>query len=350
MSSPSNTSTQSVCVHYDRPAYPGRVGARECRAITFGEYAERWVMRQCELACAGSIRANTVCRFESALAAHLLPFFGSVALDAIDRDRCDAFRTTLFVSRQLAPRTINGLFAILRLILRRAIQDRVTQGPDPTLGIRPLYAVPRRVDCFSPSELDQLLQVTPRKWRAVTGLACLAGLRQGEIFALRRMDVHLDRGMVSVRGSLQRSHRLLTLEQRLGPPKSPAAVRDVPVRAQLRPILREHLAEHWLPNRYDLMFAGRHDHPVYPSNFRRRVYEPALRAAGLRPITFHDLRVTFVTHCADAGVPIATIARWVGHTQTKTTELYWNATPTAEATALRLLHTYDAAHGICHER
>jgi integrase len=124
-------------------------------------------------------------------------------------------------------------------------------------------------------------------------------------------------------------------------------VRDVPVRAQLRPILGEHLADHWLPNRYDLVFAGRHNHRVYPSNFRRRVYEPSLRAAGLRPITFHDLRVTFVTHCADAGVPIATIARWVGHTQTKTTELYWNATPTAEATALHLLHTYDAAHGTC---
>jgi hypothetical protein len=178
MSSPSNTSTQSVRVHYDRPAYPGRGGTRECRAITFGEHAERWVTRQCELACAGLIRVNTVCRFESALVAHLVPFFGGVELDeldAIDRDRCDAFRTTLFVSRQLAPRTINGLFAILRLILRRATQDRVTPGPDPTLGIRPLYAVPRRVDCFSPSELDQLLQVTPRKCRGSNGVGVPCG-------------------------------------------------------------------------------------------------------------------------------------------------------------------------------
>ena len=43
-------------------------------------------------------------------------------------------------------------------------------------------------------------------------------------------------------------------------------------------------------------------------------------------------------------MPIATIARWVGHTQTKTTELYWHATPTAEARALRLLHAYDEAY------
>jgi integrase len=341
-----NTSTRSVRVHFDWPDSSVGGWTHERSVVTFGEYAERWSARQCELACAGLIRANTVCRFESALAAHLIPFFGGVRLDAIDRDRCEAFRTALFVSRQLAPRTINGVFAILRLILRRAIQDRVTPGPDPTVGIRPLYASPRRVDCFSTSELCRLLQVTPPKWRAVTALAGLAGLRQGEIFALRRADIHLESGVVSIRGSLQRSHRLLTLDQRLGPPKSPAAVRDVPVRARLRPILVEHLAEHWRPNHYDLVFAGRKDHPVYPSNFRRRIYQPSLEAADLRPITFHDLRVTFVTQCADAGVPIATIARWVGHTQTKTTELYWHATPTAEAKALHLLRDYDAAHGL----
>ena len=78
-----------------------------------------------------------------------------------------------------------------------------------------------------------------------------------------------------------------------------------------------------------------------PSNFRRRVYLPSVDEAGLRVITFHDLRATFISHCAEAGIPIAVIARWVGHTATKTTETYLHATPTAEGDALRLLRAYD---------
>jgi integrase len=312
--------------------------------ITFGKYATEWLASQYELARADLIRANTICRFESALAVHLLPFFGAVDLDHIGRQRCEAFRTTLFASQQLAPRTINGVMAILRLILRRAIQDGAMTVPDPTVGIRPLFAAPRRVDCYTSEELGRLLEATPARWRALVALAGLAGLRQGEILALRRDNIDLDSHVIHVRRSLQRSHRLLTLEQRMGPPKSPAASRDVPVRARLASILSEHLAEYWRPNLYELAFPGRRGHPLYPANFCRRVYQPAIAAAGLRSLSFHDLRVTFITHCAEAGVPIATIARWVGHTQTKTTELYWSATTTAEAGALQLLTKYDASY------
>lgn len=341
MCSTSCTRTFPVRVRYSETGRSVR-GYNDSRArVTFGMYATEWLANQYDLARAELLRANTICRFESALAAHLLPFFGAIDLNRIDRHRCDAFRKTLFVSHQLAPRTINGLIAILRLILRRAIQDGVMTAPDPIVGMRPLFAAPRRVDCYSSRELGLLLDKSPGRWRAIIALAGLAGLRQGEILALRHDDIDLGSRVVRVRRSLQRSHHLLTLEQRLGPPKSPAAARDVPVRAHLASLLSEHLVEHWRPNHHELAFPGRQGRPLYPANFRRRVYQPAIMAAGLRPLSFHDLRVTFITHCAEAGVPIATIARWVGHTQTKTTELYWAATPTAEATALRLLTEYD---------
>ena len=131
--------------HFSRPS--GSFAAWGSHVtVTFGEYAERWVANQCELACAGLVRANTVCRFESALAAHLIPFLGGYPSDALARDRCESFRTTLFISNQLAPRTINGIVAVLRLILRRAIQDGAMSGPDPTVGIRQLFAAPRRIN------------------------------------------------------------------------------------------------------------------------------------------------------------------------------------------------------------
>jgi integrase len=309
--------------------------------VRFGEYALVWIDVQRDLAVAGLIRANTLTRLESALAAHLMPFFAGYALAEVDRSRCEAFRTTLFRVGNLAPRTINGLVAILRMILHRARLDGLLAGPNPLDRIRPLWVTPRRIDCYTPDEVTRLISAVPSKWKIVVALAALAGLRQGEIYALRRCDLDIDAGWIQVRQSLQRSHRLLTLDQRFAAPKSPAALRDVPIRAPLNAHLRGHLARHWTPNERDLLICGRGGHPVYAVNFRRRVYLPAIAHAGLRPLSLHDLRATFITHCAEAGVPIAIIARWAGHAQTKVTEMYYHTTGHGVQTAISLLDRYD---------
>jgi integrase len=342
MRSSTQSTTQPIAVRFDQS--PLRLSSTESSGRTFGSYAEQWIEIQLEQAHAGLIRANTISRFESALRAHLIPFFAAYPLSSVTRERCEAFRTALYQTNHLAPRTINGLMEVLRLVLRRAIQDGAMPGPDPTLGIRPLWSEPRRVDCYSPAEVSHLLIATPNKYRAIVALAVLAGLRQGEIHGLRAMDIDLIRATVHVRRSLQRPHRLLSLDQRLGPPKTPAAVRSVPLRASLVDILDEHFTRHHRPNSLQLAFPGKAGQPLEPSNFRHRVYQPAAERAGLRPISFHDLRVTFITQCAEAGIPIVVIARWVGHTTTKTTELYLYSTRHAEQDALSLLRQYDSDH------
>jgi integrase len=118
----------------------------------------------------------------------------------------------------------------------------------------------------------------------------------------------------------------------------------VPLRTRLAEILAAHVNRHHRPNSRQLAFPGKAGQPLEPSNFRHRVYQPAVERAGLRAISFHDLRVTFITHCAEAGIPIVVIARWVGHTTTRTTELYLNSTRHAEHDALSLLRRYDTDH------
>ena len=68
---------------------------------------------------------------------------------------------------------------------------------------------------------------------------------------------------------------------------------------------------------------------------------PAMKQAGLRRIPFHDLRVTFITHCSEAGVPLPVIARWVGHASTRMTDHYVHSTRNTERDALALLQSYD---------
>jgi integrase len=268
--------TQPLKVCYSRSSTGGW---QSRQSPTFAVYADRWIASQVRLARAGLVRPNTITRFESALAAHLVPFFGAYRLDEITRERCEAFRVALFQSRGLAPRTINAVVEVLRLVLRRAILDGAMAAPDPTVGLRPLWTTPRRVDCYSAAEVARLLVSTPAVFRAMIGLAVLAGLRQGEVHALRPIDVDIAGGTVRV--SLQRPHRLLSDAQRLGPPKSPAAIRDVPLRASLADLLGEHLRRYHRANPHGLLFAGKGGRPMEPSNFRRRVYLPSVDEAGL---------------------------------------------------------------------
>ena len=60
-----------------------------------------------------------------------------------------------------------------------------------------------------------------------------------------------------------------------------------------------------------------------------RRYKRALRAAGVREVRFNDLRHTFGTLMAAAGVPLRTLQEWMGHRDFKTTLIYADYAPSA---------------------
>ncbi|TVZ04047.1 hypothetical protein EAS64_16650 [Trebonia kvetii] len=88
-----------------------------------------------------------------------------------------------------------------------------------------------------------------------------------------------------------------------GPPKSRAGVRDVDIPELIVPDIREHL--NWLPSSASLVFATSTGTPLAHSNFRRRVWLPALAAVGLEGVHVHDLRHTGNQLIANGGAELA---------------------------------------------
>jgi integrase len=84
----------------------------------------------------------------------------------------------------------------------------------------------------------------------------------------------------------------------------------------------------------DLVFGHPHTgHPLDRSQVSKR-FKRTLKRAGVREVRFHDLRHTFGTRCAAAGVPLRALQAWMGHADIKTTMVYTHYAPGANEAEL----------------
>jgi integrase len=314
------------------------------RGVLFELYADRWLAEQKALIAAGALKPSTYADYLSSVEIHLKPFFEGLHLDEMTRADCRAFTAKKIEDGRLKPSSINNLLVPLRLILRQAAEDGCTIL-SPETGIKRVKAPRHEAEWYEAAEVDQLVSRTPEKWRALIGLAVHAGLRRGEILALQWGDIDWANNRIHVRRNLISTYKanVAGVDERLWSPKTRRSNRLVPMRPVLRSLLEKHRA-FAVQNELDLVFVTRSSKPIDPDNFIRHVYDPAVRRAGLRRITFHSLRHSFVTYCAAAGVPLAKVGDWVGHSDSRITEIYRHASADSEEFAIGLLDRFEANH------
>jgi integrase len=79
----------------------------------------------------------------------------------------------------------------------------------------------------------------------------------------------------------------------------------------------------------NLVFAHPQTGGVLDHSKLERRYKKAVKAAKIRDVRFNDLRHTFGTRMAAAGVPLRTLQEWLGHRDFKTTLIYADYAPVA---------------------
>jgi integrase len=159
-------------------------------------------------------------------------------------------------------------------------------------------------------------------------VAAYAGLRRGELLALRWRDVDFAGSAVTVARAMSAGVESTTKSGR---------VRRVPLADQAAAALdrlsrREHFTESG-----ELIFCNVLGRSLDGSALRRR-YRRAQIAAEVRPLRFHDLRHTFGSLLAARGVDVVTIQKAMGHSALSTTSRYLHARPASEQA-----HAFTAA-------
>jgi integrase len=164
----------------------------------------------------------------------------------------------------------------LRVIFRRAVA-RGDLAVNPTTGLELPAVEGTRERIASPTEAEALLAALSERDRALWATAMYAGLRRGELLALRWEDVDLAAGVIHVERSWDAKEGVIA-------PKSRAARRTVPIAG----VLREQLVQHTLRSgrRSGLVFGTSATQPFTPSNIRKRANATWARA-GLDPIGLH---------------------------------------------------------------
>ena len=151
-------------------------------------------------------------------------------------------------------------------------------------------------------------------------LAAFTSLRWAELAALTPSDIDLDARTVRVTRQLYYHEAGYSFR----PPKSRAGVRVVAFPELIVPDVRKHLD--WLPASAALVFASSTGSPLAHSNFRNRVWLPALAAIGLEGIHLHDLRHTGNQLTANAGANPRELMARMGHDSERAALIYLHST------------------------
>jgi len=100
--------------------------------------------------------------------------------------------------------SVNKLRAILHAVFNRARRAGRWVGENPVAATQP-RKVPRRVYItLNPEQLARMLEQIPDDWRPLFACGPALGLRKGELFAVAKSDVDLDRGTITVARSHDR--------------------------------------------------------------------------------------------------------------------------------------------------
>ncbi|MBF4695909.1 tyrosine-type recombinase/integrase [Fusibacter sp. Q10-2] len=156
---------------------------------------------------------------------------------------------------------------------------------------------------MSQQEVKRLFDVTTNiKHKTALMLAYSCGLRISEVISMTLNDIDTDRMLVVIRQGKGRKDRISTLSAKM--------------HKQLVDYYQVYRPKHFIFENTN------RDRGLSERTLQKVFHASAEKADIHKYVTFHSLRHSFATHLLDSGVDIRYIQELLGHSSTKTTEIY----------------------------
>lgn len=243
-----------------------------------------------------SYSMNTVRTYKGAFV-NYLSFFESRCLSSITKEEIEGYiyklKTKYNISDTKQNQIINAIKFYYEHILGLPKEYYEIQRPKKTKSLP---------NVLSASEIKRLINFPKNiKHKALLYTLYSAGLRLNEVITLRIEDIHSENGYIFIKGGKGKKDRKTVLSEKL--------------LVLLRQYYVAHKPSYWL-------FEGQ-EGGQYSKTSVQKVFRKAVKGANINPwATPHTLRHSFATHLLQNGTNLRYVQSLLGHSSSKTTEIY----------------------------
>jgi integrase len=258
------------------------------------------------------VEQGTIDLYRMFVRVDIAPVIGDIPLAKLTEEDISNWVTTMTTTlgrktgRPPAANSVRHKHAFLSGALSKAVPRHIPANPAAgrrlprTIGDEDSDDISTRM--LSRVEFTTLLAAITEPWRPLVEFLVASGCRWGELAGLKPGDINRDAGTVRIIRAWKHS---ASAGYVVGAPKTKRSRRTINVS---RSVLDK------LDYSHEWLFVNRFGGPVRYHNFRAKIWRPAVLRSGLSPLPkIHDLRHTCASWMLNAGIPITTVSRHLGH-------------------------------------
>lgn len=261
---------------------------------TFEDLARDYIERHAQRKRAKSLKED-----QRLLKTILLPAFGSLKIEVVDRRRIESLHLQL----SSHPYQANRVLALLSKMFSLAVSWG-WRSDNPVKGVQK-YQEEKRDRWLNQEELQRLWAVLDKHPHHLTAYVfkflLLTGARKSEALQATWDQFNLDKGVWTKPSHMTKQKKTEYL----------------PLSGKALELLQEikKLSGHSL-----FLFPGRVE--GQPIQEIKTFWKTAIKAANLDNVRIHDLRHTHASHLVSSGLSLSIVGKLLGHTQASTTQRY----------------------------
>lgn len=268
------------------------------------------------------LKGATEAKYINVIESHILPALGGVKLSALNSSTINSFLENqlnhggIKNGEPLSPSYVKTMAVIIEAAINYGVMEGLcnplrTPINKPSIPKKDLVILSRIAEV----SLTEILICDSSRVAIGTLVALQAGLRIGEVCALRWCDVDFDNNVIHIRHTISRvpspnseQKTMLILDT----PKTASSLRDVPMPSSLRRVLmiayQNRTSEYVVSDNHSFVGTRTFDYQ----------YRQLLKKNNIQIFSFHTLRHTYATRCAEHGMDAKTLSRLLGHSSSNT--------------------------------
>ena len=268
-----------------------------------------------------NVEETTRVGYKTKVRNYIKPYLGDIYVQSLRTPHVQRMVNDM-IARGLSPKNIRDTYNNINAAMKKALVLRMIPY-NPCEGVVLPKLKRYKAKVYNINMIHQVLSVAEGTDMYLPILLCTtAGLRRGELLALRWEDIDFQNNILKVRNNLVRGEKDYIIKE----PKSESGIRDIHIGSEVVSYLKKEKSKYVTDminygigfRNYGFVIRQYDGSPLKPDSMSRK-WRRFLETNNLPPIRFHDLRHSHATALIQAGVSPKVVQERLGHSDVQIT-------------------------------